>query len=163
MQYSNIFYVRQPVYGQETFCYIIVMSYTKLEKIFEKLKKNTLSIARKTYDYNLHDDLHDFYYYTNWEKQKFSIWIDVTDPRPGRSGFACWEVRGEVFVDADGNKTYKMRFPFSEAENKIKYYTCAQSLTGMMREMEEWRIKFLKDSYITLCNVATEQIIDSLP
>lgn len=48
----------------------------EVRKIFEKLKKNTLSIARKTYDYNLHDDLHDFYYYTNWEKQKFAVWFD---------------------------------------------------------------------------------------
>ena len=139
------------------------MRHTSIEKIFEKLKKNTLSIARKTYDYNLHDDLHDFYYYTNWEQQKFSIWIDVTDPRPGRSGFACWEARGEVFVDAGGNKTYKMRFPISNTINTEEYHPCAQTLAGMMREMEKYRLEYIRGDYLKLCNTAIEQIIDSLP
>lgn len=137
------------------------MRHTDIEKIFKNLEKNALSIARKTYDYNLHDDLHDFYYYTNWEKQKFSIWIDVTDPRPGRSGFACWEVRGEVFVDEDGDKTYRIRFPLSK--NTEEYYPCAQTLAGMMRKMEEYRLEFIRGDYLKLCNTAIEQIIDSLP
>lgn len=121
------------------------MSYTKLEKIFEKLKKNTLSIARKTYDYNMHDDLHDFYYYTNWKDQKFSIWIDVTDPRPGRSGFACWKVREEVFVDADGNKTYKMKFPLSCAINT-----------------EEKRQEFVRRQFKKAKKQETKEILETL-
>ena len=139
------------------------MKHTDLEKIFENLEKNSLSIARKMYDYNLYDNLHGFFQYNDWQERKYIVWLAITDPRPKRSGFDCWKVLGEVFVDKDGNKTYKMRFPFCESENKIKYYTCAQTLAGMMREMEEWRLKFLKDSYVTLCNAATEQIIDSLP
>lgn len=139
------------------------MRQTDYVKIFENLEKNALSIARKMYNYNLSDDLHDFCQYNNWQELKYVVWLEVKDPRPGRSGFACWEVRGEVFINDDGSKTYKIRFPFCESENKIKYYTCAQTLAGMMREMEEWRLKFLKDSYVTLCNAATEQIIDSLP
>lgn len=137
--------------------------HTDFEDIFEKLEKNALSIARKTYNYDLYDKLHDFGYYADKQEHKFAVWIDVKDPRPGRTLYACWQVRGEIFVDDDGNKIYKMRFPYSEAENKVKYYICDQTLAGMMREMENWRLKFIRDSYITLCNVATEQLIDSLP
>lgn len=49
MQYSNIFYVRQPVYGQEMFYYIIVMKDIMTEKRqefvrrqFKKAKKQEL-------------------------------------------------------------------------------------------------------------------------
>lgn len=137
--------------------------YTDFDEIFENLEKNALSIARKTYDYDLYNKLHDFGYYRNWREHKFAVWVEVKDPRPGRTPYACWEVRGEIFVDEDGNKTYKMRFPYSEPQNKVKYYPCDQSLAGMMREMENWRLKFIRDGYMTLCNVATEQLIDSLP
>ena len=130
-----------------------------LEKIFENLEKTVLSIAGKMYDYNLDDDLHDFYQYKNWQDRKYVVWIDVTDPRPERSRFACWKVYGEVFVDESGNKTYRIRFPLNNQE----YYPCAQSLTGMIREMEKYRLEFIKSDYMKLCNAATEQIIDSLP
>lgn len=139
------------------------MNYTNLEKIFENLEKNALCIARKRYDYDLYDKFHKFGYYKDWKEHKFAIWIDVTDPRPGRSPFVCWEIRGEVFVDADGNKTYKMRFLSSNALNTEEYHPCTQTLAGMMREMEDERLKFIKGDYITFCNAATEQIIDSLP
>lgn len=131
------------------------------EKIFENLEKNALSIARKMYNYNLNDDLHDFFIYT--DRQKLTIWIDVTDPRPGKSPYACWEVHGEVYVDKDGNKTYKMKFPISNTFNKEEYYPCPQTLAGMMREMEKYRLEFIKGDYLKFCNDATEQIIDSLP
>ena len=134
-----------------------------MKKTFENLEKNALAVARKMYNYDLHSNLHDFYHHADWEKQKYIVWIDVTDPRPGRSGFNCWEARGEVVVDADGNKTYKIRFPLRESENKIKYYPCPQTLAGMMHEMEKYRLEFIKGGYIALCNAATEQIIDSLP
>ena len=163
MQYSNIFYARQPVYGQETFCYIIIMGHKKKKKIFENLKKNALCIARKMYNCNLDDDFHDFYIYTDWKYQRFIIMIDVTDPRPGRSMFACWEARGEVFVDAGGNKTYKMKFPISNTINTEEYHPCAQTLAGMMREMEKYRLEYIRGDYLKLCNTAIEQIIDSLP
>lgn len=134
-----------------------------ISKIFENLEKNALSIARKMYNYNLDDDLHNFYLFTDRNDKIFSIWIDIRDPRPGGSPYACWEVRGQVFVDTDGNKTYRISFPLSNTINTEKYYPCTQTLSGMMREMEDWRLKFIRDGYITLCNVATEQIIDSLP
>jgi len=161
MQYSNIFYARQPVYGQEIFCYIMVMRHKDIEKIFKNLEKNALSIARKMYDYNLDDDLHDFCQYKNWQERKYVVWIDVTDPRPGRTRFACWKVYGEVFVDEAGNKTYKIRFPLSK--NTEEYHPCSQTLSGMMREMEEYRREYIRDGYMKLCNAAIEQIIESLP
>lgn len=139
------------------------MRHTDFEKIFENLEKNALSIARKTYGYDLYNKLHDFGYYRNWKEQKFAVWIDVKDPRPSQINFDCWEVRGEVFIDTDGNKTYKIRFPFHEPEHKAKYYPCSQTLAGMMREMETWRLKFIREGYMNLCNLATEQLIDSLP
>jgi hypothetical protein len=135
------------------------MRHKDITKIFENLEKNALSIARKMYNYNLDDDLHDFCQYKNWQDRKYVVWIDVTDPRPERSRFACWKVYGEVFVDESGNKTYRIRFPLNNQE----YYPCAQSLTGMIREMEKYRLEFIKSDYMKLCNAATEQIIDSLP
>lgn len=135
------------------------MRHKDITKIFENLEKNALSIARKMYNYNLDDDLHDFCQYKNWQDRKYVVWIDVTDPRPERSRFACWKVYGEVFVDESGNKTYRIRFPLNNQE----YYPCAQSLTGMIREMEKYRLEFIKGDYMKLCNAATEQIIDSLP
>lgn len=137
------------------------MRHTDIEKIFKNLEKNSLSIARKMYDYNLDDDLHDFCQYKNWQDRKYVVWIDVTDPRPGRTRFACWKVLGEVFVDEDGDKTYKIRFPFSK--NTEEYHPCAQTLSGMMRKMEEYRLEFIRGDYLKLCNTAIEQIIDSLP
>ena len=134
-----------------------------ISKIFENLEKNALSIARKMYDYNLDDDLHDFCQYKNWQDRKYVVWIDVTDPRPGRTRFACWKVYGEVFVDEDGNKTYKIRLPLSNTSNAEKYYPYTQTLAGMIREMEEYRIEFIRGDYLKLCNTAIEQIIDSLP
>lgn len=139
------------------------MKYIDISKIFEKLEKNALSIARKMYDYNLDDDLHDFCQYKNWQDRKYVVWIDVTDPRPGRTRFACWKVYGEVFVDEHGNKTYRIRLPLSNKSNTEEYYPCAQTLSGMMREMEEYRLEFIKGDYLKLCNTAIEQIIDSLP
>lgn len=137
------------------------MKYIDISKIFEKLEKNALSIARKMYDYNLDDDLHDFCQYKNWQDRKYVVWIDVTDPRPGRTRFACWKVYGEVFVDEHGNKTYRIRFPLSK--NTEEYYPCAQTLAGMMHKMEEYRLEFIRGDYLKLCNTAIEQIIDSLP
>ena len=139
------------------------MRHTDIEKIFENLEKNALSIARKMYDYNLDDDLHDFCQYKNWQDRKYVVRIHVTDPRPGRTRFACWKVLGEIFVDEDGNKTYKIKFPLSKAINTEEYYPCAQTLSGMMREMEEYRLEFIKGDYLKLCNTAIEQIIDSIP
>ena len=158
MQYSNIFYARQPVYGQETFCYIMVME--DIVKIFARLEKNALSIARKMYNCNLDDDLHDFCQYKNWQDRKYVIWIDITDPRPEKTRLACWKVIGEIFVDENGNKVYQMKFPLG---NTIKYYPCPQSLAGMLHEMEKCRLEFIKGDYLKLCNTAIEQIIDSLP
>lgn len=43
------------------------MKHTDIGKIFKNLEKNALSIARKMYDYNLDDDLHDFCQYKNWQ------------------------------------------------------------------------------------------------
>lgn len=138
------------------------MKHPDILKIFENLEKNAYSIARKMYDYNLDDDLHDFCQYKNWQDRKYVVWIDVTDPRPGRTRFACWKVCGEVFVDEDGNKTYKIRLPLSNL-NTEKYYPCPQTLAGMMREMEKYRLEFIRGDYLKLCNTAIEQIIDSLP
>lgn len=138
------------------------MKYIDISKIFENLEKNALSIARKMYDYNLDDDLHDFCQYKNWQDRKYIVWIKVTDPRPGRTRFAaCWKVYGEVFVDEHGNKTYRIRFPLSK--NTEEYHPCSQTLSGMIREMEKYRLEFIKGDYMKLCNAATEQIIDSLP
>lgn len=140
------------------------MRHTDIEKIFENLEKNALSIARKMYDYNLDDDLHDFCQYKNWQERKYVVWIDVTDPRPGRTRFACWKVYGEVFVDEGGNKTFKIRFPLSNTLDVEKYHPwCPQTLAGMMREMEKYRLEYIRGDYMKLCNAATEQIIDSLP
>lgn len=139
------------------------MKHIDISKIFENLEKNALSIARKTYDYNLDDDLHDFCQYKNWQDRKYVVWIDVTDPRPGRTRFACWKVYGEVFVDEAGNKTYKIRLPLSETSNTEKYYPCTQTLAGMMREMEKYRLEYIRGDYLKLCNNAIEEIIDSLP
>lgn len=139
------------------------MKHKDISKIFKNLEKNSLSIARKMYDYNLDDDLHDFCQYNNWQERKYIIWIDVTDPRPEKTRFACWKVYGEVFVDEAGNKTYKIRLPLSETSNTEKYYPCSQSLAGMMREMEKYRLEFIRGDYLKLCNTAIEQIIDSLP
>lgn len=139
------------------------MKHIDISKIFENLEKNALSIARKMYNYNLDDDLHDFCQYKNWRDRKYIVWIDVTDPRQGRTRFACWKVYGEVFVDEDGNKTYKIRLPLSNTSNAEKYYPCAQTLAGMIREMEKYRLEFIKGDYLKLCNTAIEQIIDSLP
>ena len=134
-----------------------------ISKIFRNLEKSALSIARKMYDYNLDDDLHDFCQYKNWQDRKYVVWIDVTDPRPGRTRFACWKVYGEVFVDERGNKTYRIRLPLSNKLNTEEYYPCAQTLAGMMRKMEEYRLEFIRGDYLKLCNTAIEQIIDSLP
>lgn len=139
------------------------MKHIDISKIFENLEKNALSIARKMYNYNLDDDLHDFCQCKNWRDRKYIVWIDVTDPRPGKTRFACWKVYGEVFVDEDGNKTYKIRLPLSNTSNAEKYYPCAQTLAGMIREMEKYRLEFIKGDYMKLCNTAIEQIIDSLP
>lgn len=137
------------------------MKYIDISKIFENLEKNALSIARKMYDYNLDDDLHDFCQYKNWQDRKYVVWIEVTDPRPGRTRFSCWKVCGEVFVDEHGNKTYRIRFPLNK--NTEEYHPCSQTLSGMIREMEKYRLEFIKGNYMKLCNAATEQIIDSLP
>lgn len=161
MQYSNIFYACQPVYDQEMFCYIMVM--IDIVKIFANLEKSALSIARKMYNYNLDDDLHDFCQYKNWQDRKYVVWIDVTDPRPGRTRFACWKVYGEVFVSEAGNKTYKIRLPLSKTSNTEEYYPCPQTLAGMMREMEKYCLEYIKGEYLKLCNAAIEQVIDSLP
>lgn len=139
------------------------MKHIDIIKIFENLEKNALSIARKMYNYNLDDDLHDFYQYKNWQDRKYIVCINVTDPRPGRTRFACWKVYGEVFVDEDDNKTYKIRFPLNNTSNAEKYYPCTQSLAGMIREMEKYRLEFIKGNYLKLCNTAIEQIIDFLP
>lgn len=138
------------------------MRHTDIEKIFKNLEKNALSIARKMYDYDIFNELHDFSYYTYRKDQKFAVWIDIKDPRPGRSMFACWKVYGEVFVDEDGNKTYKIRLPLSNL-NTEKYYPCPQTLAGMMHEMEKYRLEYIRGDYMKLCNNAIEQIIDSLP
>ena len=137
------------------------MRHTDIEKIFKNLEKNALSIARKIYNYDLYSDLHGFYQYMDWQDRKYIVWIEVTDPRPKNSRFSCWKVLGEIFVDEDGNKTYKIRFPLSK--NTEEYHPCSQTLSGMMREMEEYRLEFIKDDYLKLCNTAIEQIIDSLP
>lgn len=137
------------------------MKYIDISKIFENLEKNALSIARKMYDYNIDDDLHDFCQYKNWQDRKYVVWIEVTDPRPKNSGFSCWKVCGEVFVDEHGNKTYRIRFPLNK--NTEEYHPCSQTLSGMIREMEKYRLEFIKGDYLKLCNTAIEQIIDSLP
>lgn len=136
------------------------MKYIDISKIFENLEKNALSIARKMYDYNLDDDLHDFCQYKNWQDRKYVVWIEVTDPRSGRTRFSCWKVYGEVFVDEHGNKTYRIGFPLSK--NTEEYHPCSQTLSGMIREMEKYRLEFIKGDYMKLCNAATERIIDSL-
>lgn len=137
------------------------MRHTDIEKIFKNLEKNSLSIARKTYNYDLYNDLHGFYQYMDWQDRKYIVWIEVTDPRPRGSRFSCWKVLGEIFVDEDGDKTYKIRFPLSK--NTEEYYPCAQTLAGMMHKMEEYRLEFIRGDYLKLCNTAIEQIIDSLP
>ena len=81
------------------------MKHVDITKIFENLEKNALSIAKKMYNYNLDDDLHDFCQYKNWRDRKYNVWIEVTDPRPKRSRVSCWKVLGEIFVDEAGNKT----------------------------------------------------------
>lgn len=139
------------------------MRHTDIEKIFKNLEKNSLSIARKTYNYDLYNDLHGFYQYMDWQDRKYIVWIEVTDPRPRSSRFSCWKVLGEIFVDEDGDKTYKIRLPLSNKLNTEEYYPCAQTLAGMMRKMEEYRLEFIRGDYLKLCNNAIEQIIDSLP
>ena len=56
------------------------MRHTDIEKIFKNLEKNALSIARKMYDYDIFNELHDFSYYTYRKDQKFAVWIDIKDP-----------------------------------------------------------------------------------
>lgn len=56
-----------------------------------------------------------------------------------------------------------MKFPLSNTLNTEEYYPCTQTLIGMLREMEEKRLEFIKGDYLKLCNTAIEQIIDSLP
>ena len=81
--------------------------------------------------------------------------VSLGVPHPEHGYYDCWAI--ECVVDGEG--IFRLRLQ----DSPKRYFPCPQEPEDALKEMEKYRLEFIKGGYIALCNAATEQIIDSLP
>lgn len=155
MQYSNIFYARQPVYDQEIFCYIMVMKDIMSELVTELIVRygQFKPICKyDKYDYATHFDNNDYVSFLLYIPAPFKEYCERVD---------VWIAEARLYCDIDKYQ-YKIKYDHFNGIYEDLGWNEFPDLKSLISAMDYERQEFVKAHSMQFENAATSMAIEGL-
>lgn len=155
MQYSNIFYARQPVYGQEMFCYIMVMKDIMSELcdvLIERYSHYKPLCKYDLYDYATHFDNNEYVTFFLYIPTPFNKYCERT---------FVWSAESRIYCDID-KYLYKIKYDHFNGVYKDLGWNEFPDLTSLISAMDYERKEFVKAHSMHFENKAISMAIEDL-